>query len=74
MIKEFFIKQLIKRKLGAMPQEMQDRIAFAIERDPTFFEGVAKEIEAEVKRGKPQTAAAMMVMRKHQQKFRELLS
>ena len=74
MIKEFFLKQLIKRKLGNMPKEMQDRLVSAIEKDPTFFEGIAKEIEAEVKRGKPQAAAAMGVMRKHQQKFRELLT
>ena len=53
---------------------MQDRLVSAIEKDPTFFEGIAKEIEAEVKRGKPQAAAAMGVMRKHQQKFRELLT
>lgn len=74
MIKGFLLKQIIKRKLGQLPPEMQDRLVAAIEKEPEFFEGIAKEIEQEVKRGKPQTAAAMMVMRKHQQKFRELLS
>ncbi len=74
MIKEFFIKQLIKRKLKGVPQEMQDRIAGALDKDPKFFEMLSKEIEAEVKQGKNETAAAMGAMRKHQQRLRELLS
>ena len=56
-----------------MPKEVQDRLVSAIDKEPAFFESIAKEIEMEVKRGKPQAAAAMAVMRKHQQKFRELL-
>ena len=74
MIKEFILKQVIKRKLGAMPKEMQERLARAIDKNPAFFEALAKEIETQVKQEKSQTAASMVVMRKHQQKFRELLS
>ncbi len=74
MIKEFLVKQLIKRKLGNLPKEVQERLAGAIEKDPTFFESLAKEIDGLVKQGKSQTAASMMVMRLHQQKLRELLS
>ena len=74
MIKEFFLKQLIKRKLGALPKELQDRIMHAIDKNPQFFEAMGKEIEQEVKAGKSQTAASMAVMRKYQRKLRELLS
>jgi plasmid maintenance system antidote protein VapI len=73
MIKEFFIKQLIKRKLGNLPPEMQERMAKAIDKDPEFFSNLSKEIEREIKNGKTETVAAISVMKKHQARFRELL-
>jgi hypothetical protein len=74
MIKEFLMKQLIKRKLGNLPPAMQERFTAAIEKDPEFFSMLAKEIEAEQKRGKGQMAASIVVMKKHQKRLQELLS
>jgi hypothetical protein len=73
MIKEFFIKQLVKRKLGNLPPALQEKMAGAIEKDPEFFTNLSKEIEREIKNGKTETVAAIFVMKKHQAKLRELL-
>lgn len=74
MIKGFIMKQLIKRKMGNLPPEMQERFTAAIERDPEFFNNLGKEIEAEQKRGKGQMEASIVVMKKHQKRLQELLS
>jgi hypothetical protein len=73
MIKEFFIKQMIKRRLGNLPPQMQEKLAKAIEKDPTFFSKLSKEIEQQVKEGKTQTVASISVMKKHQARLRELM-
>lgn len=74
MIKEFLVKQLIKRKLGNLPPQMQEKLTAAIEKDPEFFTSLSKEIEHEIKNGKTETVAAISVMKKHQSKLRELMS
>ena len=74
MIKEFFIKQMVKRKLGNLPPAMQEKIAGAIQKDPEFFSNLSKEIDREVKGGKSQTVASISVMKKHQQRLRELMN
>lgn len=74
MIKEFFIKQMVKRKLGNLPPAMQEKIAQAIEKDPEFFSALSKEIDREIKQGKSQTVASIAVMKKHQQRLRELMN
>jgi hypothetical protein len=45
----------------------------AIEKDPEFFENIAKEIEQKVKEGKSKNAASMEVMRKHQGELQKLM-
>jgi hypothetical protein len=74
MIKEFFIKQLIKRRMGNLPPAMQAKMASAIDKDPEFFTTLSKEIEREIKNGKTETVAAIFVMKKHQARLRELLN
>lgn len=74
MIKEFFLKQLLKSKLKNLPKDMQERFMGAIDRDPDFFTRISKEIDQEIKNGKSQMAASILVMKKHQNRFRELLS
>lgn len=74
MLKGFLMKHLIKRKMGNLPPQMQERFTAAIEKDPEFFSMLAKEIDAEQKRGKGQMAASIIVMKKHQKKLQELLS
>ena len=72
-VKNFAAKQVLKSQLKGVPQEMQDKILAAMEKDPAFFEKIAKEIEQKVKEGKTQTAASMEVMRRYQDELRKLM-
>lgn len=71
--KNFIMKTAIKSQMKGVPQAQQDMMMSAIEKDPEFFENIAREIEQKVKEGKSQTAASMEVMRKHQDQLRKLM-
>ncbi len=72
-LKTFLMKHAIKSQMKGVPKEQQDMMMGAIEKDPQFFENIAKEIEQKVKEGKSKTAASMEVMRKHQDELRKLM-
>ena len=71
--KNFIMKQSIKSQMKGVPQAQQEMMMRAVEKNPEFFENIAKEIEQKVKEGKSQTAASMEVMRKHQGELRNLM-
>ena len=71
--KNFVMKAAIKSQMKGVPQAQQDMMMRAIEKDPQFFENIAKEIEQKVKEGKSKTAASMEVMRKHQGELQKLM-
>jgi len=71
--KNFIMKQAIKSQMKGVPQVQQDMMLSAVEKDPQFFENIAKEIEQKIKEGKSKTAASMEVMRKHQDELRRLM-
>lgn len=72
MIKEFFIKQAIKRGAKDLPKEQQEMLAKAVEKNPELFSKIAKEIEALKKQGKPEMYASLDVMKKYQKELQEL--
>ena len=71
--KNFLMKQSIKSQMKGVPQAQQDMMMAAVEKNPEFFENIAKEIQQKVKEGKSETAASMEVMRKHQDELRKLM-
>ncbi len=71
--KNIFMKQMLKSQMKNLPLDQQEKILAAIDKDPEFFDGIAKKIEQKVKEGKSQTAASMEVMRENQGKLRDLL-
>jgi hypothetical protein len=73
MLKNFLMKQMLKRQMKGIPEAEQERIMTAIENNPDFFAGIAKEIEEKEKQGKDKMAATMEVMRTHQEKLRQIL-
>jgi flagellar hook-length control protein FliK len=75
MLKKFLTKQVMKKQLAGMPPAQQEALLNAVEKDPKFFEDLAKQIEAATKGGKNQVAATMEVMMKPdiKKKFQELL-
>ncbi|MEI8123997.1 MAG: hypothetical protein WCG60_02395 [bacterium] len=67
------MKQMIKSQMKGVPQEQQDKIISAIEKNPNFFEDIAKKIQQKMKEGKDQTSASMEVMRENQDELRKLM-
>lgn len=73
MIKEFLLKQVIKRQLKGVPEAEVDRIVTLVEKNPELFKKIGNEIEAKVKAGRSQMAASMEVMRTHQAELQKVL-
>jgi hypothetical protein len=62
----FFVKALLKQKLkGTIPDDQLDMFITMVEKNPAFFEQIAKEIQAKVSQGMSQQDAAMKVMEGH---------
>ena len=72
MIKEFLIKQAVKRGTKNLPKDQADMLAKAVEKDPKLFEKIAKEIEELKKTGKPEMYAALDIMKKYQKELQAL--
>lgn len=73
MIKEFLLKQVIKRQLKGVPEAEVDRILAIVEKNPELFQKIGDEIQAKVKAGRSQMAASMEVMRAHQSELQKVL-
>jgi len=72
-IKSFATRKLMERQLKGMPKEQQELIMTMMEKDPKLFETIAKEIDAEKKKGLTDMAASMKVMPKYQAQLQQLL-
>lgn len=64
---------MMKAQMKNLPQDQQDMILGALEKDPEFFKKMAEEIKRETKNGLDQQTASMKVMLKHKDKLRELM-
>ena len=74
MIKEFLIKQAVKRGTKDLPQEQQEMLAKAVEKNPELFTKIVKEIDELKKAGKPEMYAALDVMKKYQKELQTLFA
>lgn len=71
--KNIMMKQVLKSQLKGLPQDQQDKIISAIEKNPEFFDNIAKKIEQKMKEGKDKVSASMEVMRENQNELRKLM-
>lgn len=71
--KNFMMRKLLERQLKNVPADQRDLIMTMVERDPQLFEKIAAEMQAEMKKGKDQMAAAMKVMPKYQAQIQALM-
>lgn len=55
-----------------VPPEQREQVLGMIEKNPDFFENVAKEIQDEIAKGKDQMTATMEVMSKHQDELKKI--
>jgi hypothetical protein len=69
----FLMKAMLKKQLKQLPADQQEKVMAAFEKDPKFFEDIAKEIKAKMKEGADQQSATMLVMMKNQKKLQDLM-
>src|SRR5690606_37298499 len=71
--KDFMMRKLLEKQLKDVPAEQKEMIMTMVEKDPKLFEKIALEMQAEMKSGKDQMAAAMKVMPKYQAQLQALM-
>ena len=71
--KKFMMKKMLERQLKDAPPEQKEMLMTMMEKDPELFEKIAKEMDAEIKSGKNQMAAAMKVLPKYQAQLQKLM-
>ncbi len=73
MFKRFLMKQAMKSQLKNVPQAEQEKILDLVERNPEFFENLAKELQEGLKSGRDQQTVAMEIMAKHKDELSRLM-
>ena len=72
-IKEFLMKKMLANKLKDVPKAEQDKLFMMIEKHPDLFQKIALEVEEEIKRGKSQMEASIVVMKKYESELKGIL-
>lgn len=71
--KNFMMKKLIERQMKDAPPEQKELVMTLMEKNPELLEKISKEMQAEMKSGKDQMAAAMKVMPKYQKELQAIM-
>jgi hypothetical protein len=72
MFKNFIMKKMLQSQTKHLPKDQQEMILGMLEKDPELFETIAKEMQAEMKKGKGQMSAAMAVLPKYKARLEAL--
>lgn len=73
MLKNMLMKKLLKSKMKGIPEEQQEQILLAIEKNPDFFKKIAGEIQIKIAQGKDQMTATMEVMQTYQAELKSIV-
>jgi hypothetical protein len=73
MFKKFLMKQALKSQLKGVPEAEQERILDMVERNPDFFENLAKELQDALASGKDQQTAALEIMTRHKESLSRMI-
>ena len=73
MLKQFLTRKALEWRLRKSPPTQRQQILALVEKDPDLFAKISKEIQAEMKKGKDEQAAAMAIMPKYQQQLRAVI-
>ncbi len=72
-IKDLLLKKMLKKQLAGVPEDQQQKIIQAVEKNPKLFSDIAAEVQTKMKSGMDQQAATMEVMMSHQAELQELM-
>ncbi|HVU06239.1 MAG TPA: hypothetical protein VHE10_00345 [Candidatus Paceibacterota bacterium] len=73
MLKRFLMKQAMKSQLKGVPEADQEALLDLVEKNPAFFESLAKELQEGLKSGKDQQTVMMELMGKHRDELGKLI-
>jgi hypothetical protein len=71
--KNILLKKMLKSQLKGVPEDQQNKIIEAVEKNPKLFEDIAKEVQEKIKGGKDQQSATMEVMMSHKGELQDLM-
>jgi len=69
----FIMKRMLKSKMKDIPEDQQEKVFAAIEKNPKLFENIALEVQEKMKSGKDQMSATMEVKQKYQDQLKGVL-
>jgi hypothetical protein len=72
-LKTFLMKKMLKSKMQGIPEDQQEKLFGAIEKNPELFQKIATEVQEKMKGGMDQMAASMQVMQKYQKELQEAM-
>ena len=67
------MKKLLEHQLKDADPAQRELVMTLMEKDPALLEKISKEMQAEIKAGKSQMAAAMKVLPKYQVQLQKLM-
>lgn len=70
----FIMKRMLKSKMKDLPEDQQEKVLSALEKNPKLFENIALEVQEKMKGGKDQMAATMEVMQKYQADLKDVMN
>ena len=71
--KDLLLKKMLRNQLKGVPEDQQNKIIEAVEKNPKLFSDIAEEVQVKMKAGKDQQSATMEVMMAHQKELQELM-
>jgi hypothetical protein len=72
-IKDFLLRKMVKSQLKGVPEEQQNKILDAVEKNPKLFSDIAIEVQEKIKGGMDQQTATMQVMMAHQKELQDVI-
>lgn len=67
------LKKMLKNQLKGVPEDQQNKIITAVEKNPKLFSDIAAEVQEKIKGGMDQQKATMEVMMKYRQELQSLM-
>jgi hypothetical protein len=71
--KDLLLKKMLKNQLKGVPEDQQNKIIEAVEKNPKLFQDIATEVQEKIKGGMDQQSATMQVMMSHQKELQDLM-
>ncbi len=71
-LKNFVLRKMMESKMSQVPKEDREKIFNMIEKEPELFQKIALDMQEEIKNGKSEMDAAIVVMGKYKEELQKL--